>query len=657
MKNMRILAGRLAAASLAVILAAAMLLPSGRAAGYTGTNGYVLNFGGHTDQVHLYAQFSPYVPTLTYDGDPIDGYSIVFGLYDEYNQLAFENLYCTDLPVDTEENINYRPLNLSDSTYAAALADKLRAIVLHTYPYLQVEKVAAASGIEGLTLAETITASQLAIWKTAHGDNVQITDFLDFTTSGNQRDSDIQRKLNAERTAYNDGTDEYRAAVKSRIEALYNYLMTLPEQRAIKSVVSEAAFVSKSVKPTVTANGDGTCNVTVHTTVNVQMTGDDSLTLTAHMADGAYSVSGELVNGSNSCTLTIENVPAEYADGTVTLAIDGVQTLNDVYLVDAKGIRGASQSMIGALNITLPVHAETWAEPDRVLNICKTAGGRPLAGISFDVYWVGSLEEYLNGTLGIGVKPTQTDIARYAKYTNLVGTLTTDADGCASLDLGAGEESDGVYLVKELSDDRVTEAVAPFFVVLPDYSRCDETGAPAYTITASPKNTLHTGRFQLVKQDADTGKPLAGAVFEVYRMASQSEIAADTGNELPQFTVGETTYKMVRVGFYDNAEMTGEQVTSLTTDTDGQGWIFGLAYGDYYLVEIQAPAGYNKLPQPIRFTVDAASGQAGKALTVENTSGTVLPSTGGMGTTIFTVAGSLLMAGAAAVILRRRTIC
>lgn len=656
MKSVRILAGRLAAAGLAVTVALAALLVTGSAAAYTGTDGYVLNFGGHADEVYLYAQFSPYVPTLTYDGDPIDGYSIIFGLYDEYNHQAFENLYCTDMPVDAVENINYRPLNLSDSTYAAALADQLRAIVRHTYPYLTVETVAAESGIEGLTLAETITASQLAIWKTAHGDAVEVTNFLAQASGGNSGSSETQKKLNQEGAAYINGDETYKAAVKSRIEALYNYLLALPGQRATKRIVSEASFIDKSVKPTVTANGDGTCNVTVETTVNVQMTDGDNLTLTAHMANGAYSVSRELVNGSNSCTLTIENVPAEYADGTVTLAIDGKQTLNDVYLVDAKGIRGASQSMIGALNTTLPVHAETRAEPDRVLNICKTAGGRPLAGISFDVYRVGSLEDHLDGSLGIGAKPTNADVSKYAGYTNLVGTLTTGADGCASLNLGAGEEADGVYLVKELSDDRVSGAVDPFFVVLPDYSRCDETGAPAYTITASPKNTLNTGEFRLIKTDADTGKPLAGAVFEVYRMATPSEIAADTGNELPQFTVGETAYKMVRVEFYDNAEMTGDKVTGLTTGADGLGQICGIAYGDYYLVEVQAPAGYNKLPQPIPFTVSAASGQEANVLTVENTSGTVLPSTGGMGTTIFAVAGVLLMAGAAAALFRRRTI-
>lgn len=618
---------------------------------YTPTNGYVYHFGNDAI-AYKYAQFSPFLPTLSYDGGSVNGYGIIFGLDNKTTNTTFEKLYCVDMPVDTEENgIDYRPLNLSDSTYAAALAGKLRAIVLHTYPYKTVSEVAAASGITGLTRGEAITASQLAIWKTAHGDNVQITDFLSTVIDGNQGSSEIQNELNQEHAAYTNGDDTYKAAVKARIEALYNYLMGLPEQSATKKVVSEASFTDHSTAPEVTTNEDGTCNVTVTVTVNVHLDVDDALTLTAHMADGRYSASTALSNGQSSYTLTIQNVPAEYADGTVTVAIDGQQTLHDVYLVDADGIRGVSQSMIGALYDTVPVHAETKMEPDRVLKLYKTAGGKPLSGISFEVYWVGSLEDYYAGKLGIGKTPTGADIDKYAKTKRLVGTLTTNESGCASLNFGT---TDGVYLLKELPDDRVSGPCDPFFVVLPyDYGN----GNGPYTVTVQPKNTLNLGGIQLEKVDAnDTEKKLTGATFEVYRKATQSEIAAGGTTSM---VIDETTYQMIRVNFYTDSGMSGDKVTQLTTDENGRGGIYGLAYGNYYLVETQAPAGYNKLSGPTEFQIKASSNGDVQTLTVKNTAGVELPSTGGIGAEPVMALGLTLMTLAAAALLvgkKRRAI-
>lgn len=618
--------------------------------GYVAQNGYVYHFGSDGKEDCQYAQYSPFVPKLTYDGGVVDGYSIIFGL--TYNGQLFEKLYCTDMPVDAVD-ANYRPLNLSDSTYAAALANKLRGIVLNTYPYKTLEAVRSESKIDDLSLGEAITASQLAIWKTAHGSNVEIMDFLSSTTSGNSLDPEYQKTLYAELNRYQDGDDNHKAAVKGHIEALYNYLMALPEQEATKIVVSEASFVQRDTEPVRTQNKDGTYNVTVKAIVNVQIEEDDSLTLTAHMGDGVYNAKTELSNDSWEYTLTIENVPAEVAEGTVTLAIDGTQKLNDVYLVDAEGIRGASQSMIGALDDTVPVHAETKVEPDRVLELYKkTNDGIPLAGISFDVYYVGSLDDFCNGRLGLGEKPTDADLKKYADATNLVGTLTTDNNGYASLNFGT---TDGVYLLKELPDERVEEVCDPFFVVLPYEYENDNDGNP-YTLTVYPKNELKTGGIELVKVDADdSDKKLSGATFAVYRKATLDEIVKqDENNPLPKLTIDGTECTMVRVTFYDNAQMDGEKVVSLTTDADGKGYIYGIAYGDYYLVETEAPAGYHKLSDPIPFTVTTNSDGQVQILTVPNNSGVELPETGGMGTGFFLVVGVSLMALSGGAMLCRK---
>lgn len=814
---------------------------------YNPENPYVLSYNKKNSGTWVYAQFSPFVPSLTYDGSHADGYSIIFGLVDTFNQnTIFENLYCVDMPVDAVDS-SYQRLNLSDSTYASAYANKLRAIVANTYPHITVDQLAQASGIQGLTRGEAITGSQMAIWKTAHGDNVNVTDFLATTTRGNQRTSKVQEELNKEKAAYDEGDASYQAAVKSRIERLYGYLTSLPEQAPVKVIASNASFVQKDTKSSLKQNADGTYDVTVHTTVDVQLTGEDYLTLTAYLDEGRYFTSTPLKNGQSAHELVIRNVPADIADDSVTLAIDGVQSGGDVFLVDAEGIRGISQSMIGYLKQDLPVHAETKAEPDRVLRIVKKEKGdndssKPLANISFEVYYVGSVDDYRNGKLGLGAVPTEQDIAKYAKAERLVATLTTDADGKASLNLGT---EDGVYLVKELPNAAIAEAVHPFFVSLPDYFRCDEeTGEPSYEITAYPKNTIsteevdinkdvtaidqdsdtfavgedhtwiirttipktiangisyvitdtldyrltyqsfdrvvvahrtqegdhetpyplerdtdyiikeedtvdeegrtvtkltisltqigmqkvaayvgtdmanyelrsyfiaqinqnaqmgvniynqakieyinninksfedisdkpevHTGGTKVIKVDAaDLGIRLSGAVFEVYRPATAEEMASEN---YVVITIGETPHKVVRISFYGNKELTGSKADNLTTGADGIGYIYGLAYGQYYLVETKAPAGYNKLPDPLIFEITASSHLDSTAnnpaddtdssgstdteasftgIIVKNTSGAELPETGGMGTTLFTLGGIMLMCGAAFLLLHR----
>ena len=93
---------------------------------------------------------------------------------------------------------------------------------------------------------------------------------------------------------------------------------------------------------------------------------------------------------------------------------------------------------------------------------------------------------------------------------------------------------------------------------------------------------------------------------------------------------------------------------------------------DYYLYETKAPAGYNLLSEPVHFKISAAYNEDGSNYTdvtvtvgaaaasntlsanVVNKSGSTLPETGGIGTTIFYVPGSLLVVGAGVVLITRK---
>ena len=100
--------------------------------------------------------------------------------------------------------------------------------------------------------------------------------------------------------------------------------------------------------------------------------------------------------------------------------------------------------------------------------------------------------------------------------------------------------------------------------------------------------------------------------------------------------------------------MSLEKVDTITTDAEGKASFCGLAYGTYYIVETKAPAGYNLLSEPIEARINELSHRADEELNstilVVNTR-FVLPETGGMGTTLFTVAGLGILSCAAIILI------
>ncbi len=98
--------------------------------------------------------------------------------------------------------------------------------------------------------------------------------------------------------------------------------------------------------------------------------------------------------------------------------------------------------------------------------------------------------------------------------------------------------------------------------------------------------------------------------------------------------------------------------TTKTTDTNGAANFNGLEDGTYYLEETAAPAGYNLLKEPVEVVINGANTEAADPLTqtasVANNTGSILPSTGGIGTTIFYVIGSILLVGAAVLLVVKK---
>ena len=152
-----------------------------------------------------------------------------------------------------------------------------------------------------------------------------------------------------------------------------------------------------------------------------------------------------------------------------------------------------------------------------------------------------------------------------------------------------------------------------------------------------------TYKIDLEKVDP-SGTKLAGAKFKLYD-------AATAGNEIPVVLVSGTGDKTSTVDNVYRHAKANETGVEMVTGTTGKIIVQGLANGSYYFEETEAPEGFNKLTARTDATTIT---DENATITVTNQSGTELPSTGGIGTTMFYVVGSVLVIGAAVVLISKR---
>lgn len=182
--------------------------------------------------------------------------------------------------------------------------------------------------------------------------------------------------------------------------------------------------------------------------------------------------------------------------------------------------------------------------------------------------------------------------------------------------------------------------------------------------TVPSQTNTYTYKFDLVKIDGTTKKLLSNVEFKLYEAA--------TGSVDGEYKVSGKPIKFVKTGntyrVAKDATVEGVTDTIVTTDS-GKVTIEGLDKKIYYLSETKPLDGYNK-PNGA-FSVDLTSGNlvttetigkdtvvnatnAEKAKVIENNTGAVLPSTGGMGTTVFYVVGGGLMAVAVVLLVTKK---
>lgn len=226
-------------------------------------------------------------------------------------------------------------------------------------------------------------------------------------------------------------------------------------------------------------------------------------------------------------------------------------------------------------------------------------------------------------------------------------TMALDLSACVKANqANKGKEFTVTYYAKVNKDAVVTEK---------NKAQLEYGNKPGETTTTTPSEAkTPTYPLDINKIKKGSEEKLAGAKFKLYKDSAENEsnVIKVTGSE-GKYVVDPTS---------NTTEF--ESVDSI----DDKGYnlhVNGLDAGTYYLVETKAPAGYNKLTDPIKVTITKTGDtewtiskgnevETDKIIDVENSTGSLLPSTGGMGTIAFTVVAALLVLGVAVSFIRDR---
>lgn len=180
----------------------------------------------------------------------------------------------------------------------------------------------------------------------------------------------------------------------------------------------------------------------------------------------------------------------------------------------------------------------------------------------------------------------------------------------------------------------------------------------------------YTADLTVVKKN-ESNEVLSGAVFKVYMSTISEDDAANKTSQtrkLLYFIGQDGEYSLAEQD--ETMEVGGDTITATTdivTNSGGNVQIKGLGEGYYFFDEVEAPEGYTINTNGVKFTVsDKKLDSTGNpteefigadvSLTKDlvDTKMAALPSTGGMGTTLFTIAGCVIMISAAGLFFATR---
>ena len=269
-------------------------------------------------------------------------------------------------------------------------------------------------------------------------------------------------------------------------------------------------------------------------------------------------------------------------------------------------------------------------------------GKKALAQVGTDVTYTATITVG-KGQIGYVFKDTLGTGLKYVADSLTVTDMTSGTDYTLNVD--------GQNITVEFKDDSIkalaenAKIVVTYKATVTSEALQDNPAKNTATIsygnnsqyTSEPSEAeVYNAKISVIKND-DQRKPLEGAGF----------VMKNADGKYYKFADGKVTWV--------DAEA---DATEYKSGADGKlnGEFTGLADGTYTLVEKTVPTGYNKAADK-EITIAAHNYEASnlkQEFTVENKAGSVLPSTGCIGTTMFYVVGSILVIGAAVVLISKR---
>lgn len=229
-------------------------------------------------------------------------------------------------------------------------------------------------------------------------------------------------------------------------------------------------------------------------------------------------------------------------------------------------------------------------------------------------------------------------------------TLDTANNKKMSLDLSAWVRNNQTNKGKEFTVTYYAKVNANAVVTEKNKAQLEYGNKPGETTTTTPSEAkTPTYPLDILKKKSGSEEKLAGAKFSLYTSAEDAKngknaikVSGNNGNYVVN-PASTTEFESVK-----NIENAGYNIR-----------VNGLAEGTYYLVETKAPDGFNKLTAPVVIKITKSTDtdvnnwtiskdgtdESDKIIDIENSTGSLLPSTGGAGVIVFAGVAILLVFG------------
>ena len=243
--------------------------------------------------------------------------------------------------------------------------------------------------------------------------------------------------------------------------------------------------------------------------------------------------------------------------------------------------------------------------------------------------------------------------ATVASTAPATATLDTANNKKMSLDLSAWVRANQTNKGKEFTVTYYAKVNANAVVTEKNKAQLEYGNKPGETTTTTPSEAkTPTYPLDIKKFKKGSTEMLSGAKFELYK----NEAGAKAGKNAIKVSGINGNYVV-------NPKSTNTVFESVAS-IDGKDYnlhLNGLAAGNYWLKETEAPAGFNKLTDPIKVTIAKSTDgdesnwtiskndtkEDDKIIDIENSTGSLLPSTGGAGVVVFAGIAILLVFGVA----------